>query len=189
MKPYQPKGLWYEMASDIGEPIYRPSRGANLFRRSLYTYFKRTIPPPDMITMDAAERTVCTVKRQETSTPLQSLLVLNSPLYAEASRYLAQNLLQAGRSEADLIEAAFQRIVSRSPEPSESDILQAMYQENYDYFGADPELSSGPKRAGAMNELLSIGTVPTNPTVDRQELAAATMVVSAIFNLDETQRK
>jgi len=180
VKPYQPKGLWYEMASDIGEPVYRASRGTDLFRRSLYTYFKRTIPPPDMLTMDAAERTVCTVKRQETSTPLQSLVVLNSPLYAEASRHLAQLFLTEGQSGAALIDAAFARVVSRQPEPPEKDILLGMLAENASYFANDP---------AATDELLSIGTAPPPEDLDRQTLAASTMVVSAIFNLDEAQRK
>lgn len=180
VKPYQPAGLWYEMASDIGEPIYRPSRGVDLFRRSLYTYFKRTIPPPDMLTMDAAERTVCTVKRQKTSTPLQSLVVLNSPLYAEASRHLAQQLLRDQQGEDALIRAAFVQVVSREPSEPEKNILLEMLAENADYFEEDP---------AAADELLSIGTVPPPPEIDRKSLAAATMVVSAIFNLDEAQRK
>ncbi len=180
VKPYQPPGLWNEMASDIGEPVYRRSRGADLFRRSLYTYFKRTIPPPDMLTMDAAERTVCTVKRQKTSTPLQSLVVLNSPLYAEASRHLAQEMLSEGKSGNDLIFAAFERIVSRKPEQKETTILSKMMEENSAYFGQDPS---------ATDELLGIGTVSVPEEIDRQQLAASTMVVSAIFNLDEAQRK
>ncbi|MCP9236557.1 DUF1553 domain-containing protein [Lewinella sp. JB7] len=161
VKPYQPKGLWNEMASEIGEPVYRPSRGADLFRRSLYTYFKRTIPPPDMLTMDAAERTVCTVKRQETSTPLQALLVLNAPLYHEASHHLARTLLARNLSGTALIERAFERIVSRPPNPEERDILIEMLEENRTHYSSEPT---------------------AEPT-------AASLVVSAIFNLDEAQRK
>lgn len=180
VKPYQPQGLWNEMASEIGEPVYRPGRGGDLFRRSLYTYFKRTIPPPDMLTMDAAERTVCTVKRQETSTPLQALVILNSTLYVEASRYLSQELLARGKSGDALIDSAFERLVSRAPEAKEREILDKMLANNLDYFSSD---------SAAVAELLSIGTIPYSPTVDKEQLAAATMVVSAIFNLDEAQRK
>ncbi|MBB4079170.1 hypothetical protein GGR28_001790 [Lewinella aquimaris] len=163
VKPYQPKGLWNEMASEIGEPVYRPSRGSDLFRRSLYTYFKRTIPPPDMLTMDAAERTVCTVKRQETSTPLQALVILNSKLYQEASQHLAQKLLTEEADDNALIERAFQRIVSRPPRAEEQAILNEMLEENISYFSSDSN--------------------------DADELVAASLVVSAIFNLDEAQRK
>ncbi len=180
VKPYQPGGLWNEMASEIGEPVYRPSRGADLFRRSLYTYFKRTIPPPDMLTMDAAERTVCTVKRQETSTPLQALVVLNSPVYMEASRYLAESLLTEGKTGEELIEEAFVRVVSRAPAANEREILDSMLQDNLTYFSGDTTAAA---------QLLDIGTVTASPGVAQAQLAASTLTVSAIFNLDEVQRK
>lgn len=181
VKPYQPQGLWYEMASDIGEPIYRSGRGVDLFRRSLYTYFKRTIPPPDMLTMDAAPRAVCTVKRQQTSTPLQSLVVLNAPLYAEASRHLAQGLLSQDRlSDGELIDSAFERIVSRRPGPPEKEILLTMLADNREYFLGD---------VTATEALLTVGTVPVPADLEPTNLAALTMVISAIFNLDEAQVK
>lgn len=180
VKPYQPQGLWHEMASDIGEPIYRSSRGVELYRRSLYTYFKRTIPPPDMLTMDASARAVCTVKRQQTSTPLQSLVVLNAPIYAEASRHLAQQLLQAHDQDDELINTAFTRIVSRRPSAEEKDVLLTMLAEHTAYFMEDDSTATA---------LLSVGASPVNEAVDRVHLAAATVVVSAIFNLDEAQRK
>ena len=94
VKPYQPAGIWKELANQIGENKYRQSEGDNLYRRSLYTYWKRTIPPPTMVTLDAPERSVCTVKRQVTSTPLQSLILLNDPQYVEAARVLAENLVR-----------------------------------------------------------------------------------------------
>lgn len=180
VKPYQPPGLWNEMASDIGEPVYRESKGLNLFRRSLYTYFKRTIPPPDMITMDAAERTVCTVKRQATSTPLQSLVVLNAPLYTEASRQLATRLLNDGITNEALLEAAFERVLSRKPVAAEIRLLQGMLNEHKDDFAGDPE---------AALAYLSVGSTDNTNQSNTTELAAASLVVSAIFNLDEAQRK
>ncbi|MEO0732400.1 MAG: DUF1553 domain-containing protein [Bacteroidota bacterium] len=178
VKPYQPPGLWNEMASDIGEPVYRPSKGADLFRRSLYTYFKRTIPPPAMLTMDAAERAVCTVKRQETSTPLQSLVVMNAPLFTEASRHLAKNLL--AEEDADLVEAAFRRIVTRAPETEEAEILEGLLADNTTYFREQP---------AAAREFLTVGTTPVEVGLDTTRLAAATVAITAIFNLDEAQRK
>ena len=181
VKPYQPPGLWNEMASEIGEPVYRNDRGADLFRRSLYTYFKRTIPPPDMLTMDASERTVCTVKRQETSTPLQALVTLNAPLYVEASRHLATSILSDEPTDDELIEKAFTRIVSRKPEAEERLILADILADNASYFERD---------AVAAEELLSIGSTSVGkPPVAPERLAAVTMAVSAIFNLDEAHRK
>jgi hypothetical protein len=180
VKPYQPPGLWNEMASDIGEPVYRESKGQSLFRRSLYTYFKRTIPPPDMITMDAAGRTVCTVKRQATSTPLQSLVVLNSPLYTEAARQLATTLLSEGVQENALLETAFERVLSRKPVAAERLLLQGMLNEHKDNFAGNPE---------AALAYLSVGSTGRHNEADATELAAASLVVSAIFNLDEAQRK
>ncbi|MEL7160285.1 MAG: DUF1553 domain-containing protein, partial [Bacteroidota bacterium] len=180
VKPYQPPGLWNEMASDIGEPVYRPSRGADLFRRSLYTYFKRTIPPPAMLTMDASERAVCTVKRQETSTPLQSLVVMNAPLFTEASRHLAADLLREGKRKDALVDAAFHRIVSRAPEAAEVTILEGLLADNTSYFRETP---------AAVQELLTVGSTPVPSDLDSTHLAAATVAITAIFNLDEAQRK
>ena len=178
VKPYQPPGLWNEMASEIGEPVYRPSRGADLFRRSVYTYFKRTIPPPDMLTMDAAERTVCTVKRQKTSTPLQALVILNSPLYTEASRHLARKLIT--NNDEELIHTAFKRIVSREPTNEESRILSGMLDDNANYFTGDAEAAAA---------LIEIGSTETQEDLPDVRLAAATVTITAIFNLDEAQRK
>jgi hypothetical protein len=180
VKPYQPTGLWNEMASDIGEPVYRESRGRDLFRRSLYTYFKRTIPPPDMMTMDAAERTVCTVKRQATSTPLQSLVVLNSPLFNEAARQLATALFSEGQQGEALLDLAFERVLSRKPVAAERRLLLGMLHEHQDHFAGDPE---------AALAYLSVGTTESQPAANAGKLAAASLVVSAIFNLDEAQRK
>jgi hypothetical protein len=180
VKPYQPSGLWNEMASDIGEPVYRESQGIDLFRRSLYTYFKRTIPPPDMMTMDAAERTVCTVKRQATSTPLQSLVVLNSPLFNEAARQLATTLFREGKQGETLLNMAFERVLSRKPVAAETRLLAGMLHEHQDNFAGDPD---------AAMAYLSVGNTRSHPETDAGRLAAASLVVSAIFNLDEAQRK
>jgi hypothetical protein len=180
VKPYQPSGLWNEMASDIGEPVYRESHGRDLFRRSLYTYFKRTIPPPDMMTMDAAERTVCTVKRQATSTPLQSLVVLNSPLFNEAARELTITLFREGQQGEALLDLAFERVLSRKPVAAEIRLLAGMLHEHQDDFAGDPE---------AAHAYLSVGTTNSHSEAGAGKLAAASLVVSAIFNLDEAQRK
>ena len=115
VKPYQPPGIWEAMANQIGENKYRPSVGEGLYRRSLYTYWKRTIPPPTMMMFDAPERTVCVAKRQSTSTPLQSLALLNDPQYVEAARQLAERMMREGGAHAEQqIAYGFRLMTSRA---------------------------------------------------------------------------
>src|SRR5690606_37933411 len=90
VKPYQPEGLW----RDASHVTYTPDTGEGLYRRSMYTYIKRTVPPPSMMTFDATDREVCTVRREITITPLQALVLLNDPQYVEASRALAERILR-----------------------------------------------------------------------------------------------
>ncbi|MDA0196903.1 MAG: DUF1553 domain-containing protein [Bacteroidetes bacterium] len=178
VKPYQPPGIWEELANQIGENKYRPGKGADLYRRSIYTYWKRTIPVPSMLTFDASERAMCTVKRQATSTPLQSLVLLNDTQYIEASRRLAENLINTAEDNPVVwIEGIFRRLVSRSPSATESDLLMEIYQSELQRFMEDDKSGF---------ELIQIGDSPTGENFDRNKLAALTVVASAIFNLDET---
>ena len=176
VKPYQPKGVWRGLANQIGENKYRQSREEGLYRRSLYTYWKRTIPPPSMLTFDAAERVVCVVKRQSTSTPLQSLVLLNDPQYVEASRVLAAQWV----FDEKAIELAFRTITSRYPEAQELAVLQNLYDIEYKRFQADSE---------SANELLRTGKRLLRDLVDPTKVAALTVVVNTIFNLDEAKMK
>jgi len=180
VKPYQPKGVWKELANQIGENKYRASIGKDLYRRSIYGYFKRTIPPPSMLTLDASERAVCTVKRQQTSTPLQSLVLLNDPQILEASRVLAEDLLKEGLNKQDCIENAFYKITSREVKSTELNLLTDIY---------NTEQSRFEENEGDALALLSIGYSNHDEELDKSNAAALTVVVNAILNLDEAKFK
>ena len=178
VKPYQPPGIWKELANQIGENKYRPSFGKNLYRRSLYGYWKRTIPPPSMLTFDAAERAECTVKRQQTSTPLQSLILFNNPIYVEAARKLAEQLMEGDQSSESIIEESFLRINTRKPDEKELEVLQEIF---------ETELARFEKDVDATKELLQTGASPYNQKLNLPEMAALTVVINTIYNLDEAK--
>jgi len=179
VKPYQPPGIWKELANQIGENKYRQSTGKDLYRRSIYTYWKRTIPVPSMLTFDAAERAMCTVKRQATSTPLQSLVLLNDPQYMEASRKLAEKLIENNDEDPSIwIENAFKNLVSRSPSGGETDLLMNIYKAELERFENDTDSGL---------DVIRIGESNSNQRINKSKLAALTIVVSAVLNLDETK--
>src|SRR5207342_1498829 len=119
--PYQPEGLWNEA---MGRPGYPRSKGPDLYRRGLYTFWKRTAPPPGMTTFDAADRSVCSARRQSTSTPLQALNLLNDPTIVEAARFLGQRLLkEGGKTTAERAPWAFRTVTGRKPSEKELALL------------------------------------------------------------------
>jgi len=121
IKPYQPDGLWEELAGGAGEAPYVQDKGDKLYRRSLYVYRKRTVPHPAMATFDAPSREICQVKRARTNTPLQALELLNDTTYVEAASHLAQLMIaEGGRSPQERVRYAFRRATSRSPSPGNS---------------------------------------------------------------------
>jgi hypothetical protein len=131
VKPYQPPGLWEEKSG----LIYERDHGAGSHRRSLYTFWKRTSPPPAMLTFDATTREVCTVKRQTTATPLQALVLMNDPQFVEAARALAQRILaDAGGTLADEVTIVFRTLTGRQPTRRELATLEALYHEQYEEF-------------------------------------------------------
>ena len=174
VKPYQPEGLWAETTSGQGLTQYIMDKGENLYRRSLYTFWKRTVPPPSMLTFDAATRDYCTVERQKTSTPLQALVLLNDPQLIEASTQLAVQVLKNEQlSDEDRIERIFRKITSRKPDLSEIDNLLT--------FLADAKNEYSEAKTGQLK---------TNSTLDLEQLSkknvyAFSMLTSLIFNLDE----
>ncbi|MEM6633551.1 MAG: DUF1553 domain-containing protein, partial [Bacteroidota bacterium] len=180
VKPYQPSGIWKELANQIGENKYRTSWGQDLYRRSLYSYWKRTIPPPTMLTFDASERAVCTVKRQETSTPLQALVLLNGTIYWEASRKLAEKVLLSDVGIENQIGQAFFKVLSRNPMDKEVQLLSHIYKDELERFQADPVEAS---------KLLALGDSPMDQSLDRSQLAAMAVVANTIINLDEAKYK
>jgi hypothetical protein len=177
VKPYQPAGLWEEKSN---RPYVR-DKGAGGWRRSLYTYWKRTSPPPAMITFDAANREVCAVKRLPTATPLQALVLLNDVQYVEAARVLAGRAArEGGPALADRLAFVFRVSTGRRPDGRERATLEALYREQYDEF------RSGRSDADA---LLAVGDAPRVAGLDPDEAAALTVVAQALLNHDETIMK
>ena len=176
VKPYQPDGLWKEIASDTE---YDQSKGAALYRRSLYTYWKRTVAPPTMSTFDAPGREACTVRETRTNTPVQALALMNDVTYLEAARVLAERMMaRAGVSER--LRWGFRRVTSRWPSAREEEILLRAYGANLEAFRRDPD---------AARKLVSAGESKPDERLDPAELAATTTVASLLFNLDETVTK
>jgi hypothetical protein len=172
--PYQPEGIWNEA---MGRPQYPRSKGPDLYRRGLYTFWKRTAPPPQMVTFDAADRSNCFARRQATNTPLQALVLLNDTTYVEAARFLGQRTLkEAGPTPADRAAWAFRTVVGRHPVGKEAAILTTLYEEQRAEFAKDPK---------AAEKLLAVGDAPADPKSDKLDLAAATVLGLAVLNHDE----
>jgi hypothetical protein len=181
--PYQPKGLWEEMAFGGGfsGQSYTESTGRDLYRRSMYSVWKRTVPPPALTTFDAPDREKCTARRSVTNTPLQALVLLNDPTYVEAARFLAARMLtEGGKTATGRINYAFRLATGRIPDARERAVLLVSAQEAL----ADYRLHSGEAA-----QLLTVGTSPSDSRLNPSELAAWTTVASIILNLDETITK
>jgi hypothetical protein len=184
--PYQPAGLWEELMSrsdgaNWTAQTYTPSHGKDLYRRTMYTFWKRTSPPPTLTTFDAPDREVCTVRRSRTNTPLQALVLLNDPIYIESSRKLAERILtEAGPTPQERINFVFRLATSRLPSPTEMQVLEQAYERQTARYHGNPQLA---------DKLLHVGESGINPQLDKPELAAWTMVSSIILNLDETVTK
>ena len=177
VKPYQPEGLWKETTGGGGGTLasYQLDSGDQVYRRGLYTFWKRTMPPPSMMTFDAASRDLCIVQRQQTSTPLQALVLLNDPQVIEASRALAQQTLDMGLAQTDQIIAhMFRKVTSRTPSEEEVGLLQTYFEEERSLYAQDKD---------QVKALLEIGRYKV-PALSA-DLAAYTLVANAILNLDE----
>ncbi len=173
--PYQPDGLWEELATR-NATSYEQGEGDALYRRSLYTVWKRSSPPPSAISFDAAERFACTVNRQRTSTPLQALVLMNDPQYVEGARMLAEHVMREGGSSAAARALyAYRRATSQTPSDAAIQRLVALYDTEYERFSQD--------RAAA-RALLATGEHPVDSTLDPADLAAWTVVSNTIMNLD-----
>jgi hypothetical protein len=175
--PYQPAGLW----SELGGKDYEPDHGDKLYRRSLYTFWKRTAPPPFMVSFDSALRETCTVREGRTNTPLQALHLLNDVQFLEAARKLAERTLHdGGASTLDRLTYAFRLVAVRAPRPKEIAELQQMLAFAGDRFGTDPAVA---------RQFLAQGESPLDPQLDPVEHAKWMMVASMILNLDAAQTK
>jgi len=179
VNPYQPKGLWLQVASGNQElKEYIQGHGRDLYRKSMYTFWKRSLPPPSMIIFDAATREQCAVKRQSTSTPMQALVLLNDPQFTEASRLLAQRMMvEGGSDEAERIQFAFRLATSRNPHQREMDLLMELYRDQLSVFQAEPDRA---------RSLLQVGEYGYDAALDLPELASYTVLAKTIMNLSET---
>ncbi|PSL23816.1 DUF1553 domain-containing protein [Dyadobacter jiangsuensis] len=175
--PYQPAGLWDELSDKVWRYKYQQEPGEGLYRRSLYTIWKRTSPPPSMLIFDAPERGECVVKRRATATPLQALVLLNDPQYVEAARALAEKVLHTCKTGGqDATALAFRLITGRKPDNTEQRILRAFYTDELKRFRAKP--------AQAL-EYLRTGERKWDATLQPEEIAALATVSSSIMNTDE----
>lgn len=181
VKPYQPKGLWESATSGRGVlATYKQDHKEDLYRRGMYTFIKLTVPPPSMIMFDASNRDQCEVKRSKTNTPLQALIMLNDPTMLEASRVLAQNLVQQPSATKDKITTAFRLIVCRHPSEKENNILNQYYTE---------QLSAFQQKKLSADTTLKVGEYPVNDKADKTQSAALMKVIQMIYNLEESITK
>lgn len=180
VRPYQPAGLWEEMAFGEGYSgqAYEQSSGKDLYRRGMYTLWKRTVPPASLAIFDAPDREKCTARRAMTNTPLQALTLMNDPTYVEAARRMAQRaLLEGGKDDKSRVIYAFRLATARTPTGKEVGVLRELLKGRRKSFAAD--------RRSAVR-LLDVGESGRDSRLDAGELAAWTMVASVILNLDET---
>jgi hypothetical protein len=178
VKPYQPEGLWNEIG---GGGAYVQDHGDNLYRRSLYTFWRRTIPPPSMANFDASAREYHIVRPVVTNTPLQALDLMNDVAYVEAARVFAQRVVkEGGKTPAERIAYAFRVATARLPKAAETTILLDAFRRNLDVYKSKPD--------AALN-YVSSGEYARDSSIDVSELAAYTSVTSLILNLHETVMK
>ncbi|HUQ95729.1 MAG TPA: DUF1553 domain-containing protein [Bryobacteraceae bacterium] len=179
VKPYQPAGLWAELV--MQDMDYVQSKGDDLYRRSLYTFWKRTVAPPMMANFDSALRETCVVRENRTNTPLQALNLMNDVTFVEAARFLGQRMLKEGGSDAEArLRYGFRLVTGRSPSAAEAAVLRSNLHYHEDYFATKPA------RVAAY---LKQGDSAADPALNPAELAAYAAVSSLMFNLDEAITK
>lgn len=182
VSPYQPAGLWEELTARLDganwtAQSYVQDHGKDLYRRTMYTFWKRTAPPPTLATFDAPDRETCTVRRPRTNTPLQALILMNDPTYVEAARKLAERMMtEAAPRTDDRISFAFRLVTARKPTSRELALLQKIFDSQMARFRHNPQ---------AALKLLNVGEAKRNEKLDPPELAAWTFVATVILNLDE----
>ena len=182
MKPYQPDGIWESATSGRGLlQSYQQDHGKDLYRRGLYTFIKRTVPPPSMLIFDASNRDQCEVTRLNTNTPLQSLVMLNDPTVLEASRVMAERIIEGGADLNQSLQEAFSKIICRTPSAAELKVLEDYYKEVYTTFQESPESAErfvdvGEFEAGEIN-------------LPALEKAAIMQIIHTLYNMEEAITK
>ena len=178
VKPYQPAGLWAEQATRNGTK-YVQDHGDDLYRRSMYTIWKRTTPPPAMMNFDTSERNLCVIKRQSTATPLQALVLMNDPQFVESARLLAERMLTEGGNEDDSrIRFGFRSLTGKQPSPENLVSLRKLLDRERIRFGQDQK---------SARLFASAGEFKSNTQLKASEIAAFATVASTLLNFDATQ--
>ena len=178
VKPYQPADLWKELATDN---VYQHGAGADLYRRSIYTYWKRTVAPPTLVTFDAGGREACVVRENRTNTPLQALALLNENTFVEAARMMAERILrESSEADSERLEYAFRLATGRRPRPVERQVLAESLAAHRARYAADRE---------AAERVLRTGEAAADSKLDPREVAAWTAVAAVLMNLDESLTK
>jgi hypothetical protein len=181
VKPYQPPGVWEAIAMNVSNTkSYEPGTGEDLYRRSLYTFWKRMAPPASMDIFNAPNREICNIQRERTNTALQALVTLNDEQFIEAARHLAQRVLHAEGETSDRLNIMALRLLSRNWSSRELSIIQTSLDKLSTYYKDHPE--------DAQN-LLEVGESDPDKSLDPKELAAWTMLANELMNLDEVLNK
>jgi len=182
VKPYQPEGVWEAVAMpESNTHFYRPDHGDQLYRRSLYTFWKRSAPPASLDVFNAPSREVCTVRRERTNTPLQALVTLNDPQFVEAARALAQSTLMRGGQDPDLrIDFIARRLLARPFRPEELAVVRTSFAKLNAFYHSQPDEAA---------RLLTVGESKADPSLEPATLAAWTMLANELMNLDEFLNK
>ena len=177
VKPYQPKGLWEVATSGRGSlSKYVQDHENELYRRGMYVFIKRTVPPPSMLIFDASNRDQCEVQRSRTNTPLQALVMMNDPQVLEGARVMAENLGNEKTDVNEKIEKAFRKIICRKPKQKELDLLSQYFETELDFFK---------KNAKKADSMLKIGEFKKNSKLDKSQTAALMQTIQMIFNMEE----
>ena len=182
VKPYQPDNVWESVGYPTSDTTkYKQDHGQALYRRSLYTYWKRMAMPPNMDAFDAPTRDTACTRRQRTDTPLQALVTMNDPQWVEASRALAERLIkQGGKQPEQRIQYLSELVLSHDPSPQMASVLEQSFNQMEKHYATDPT---------AAHDLVAVGEKPRDAAIPPPELAAWTMVVSEVLNLDEALNK
>ena len=182
VKPYMPDGVWEAVAMpESNTRYYKPDTGDKLYRRSLYTFWKRSAPPASMDIFNAPSRETCTVRRERTNTPLQALVTLNDPQFIEAARHLAQIVMKDGGAAAEgRLDLLAKRLIARPLKPEEARVALAEFAELQSYYQSHPEDAA---------KLTTVGESKPDPALDAPALAAWTMLANSLMNLDEALNK
>jgi hypothetical protein len=181
VKPYQPTGVW-EAVAMIGSNTrdYKPDNGESLYRRSLYTFWKRAAPPASMEILNAPNREQCTVRRERTNTPLQALVTMNDPQFVEAARVLAQAAMKSAKEFDGRLDFMSRRLTARSFRPEEAAVVRQAYDDLLAHYKATPADAT---------KLLTVGESKRDEALDASEHAAWTMLANQLMNLDEVLNK